>query len=184
MRPDNGDVYSPIRSIFEFFVDGRPQPAAIVPALKDPPGARALRINVYASRSSRTSHQQSDSFDRGGCRGLPRQRSGNLLSGHDEAIEGPFWPRPRFSRRVAAPQLGFRSSTSYPVPQPPPGVLSRRYNKEPCTSVVPDQLIFGLRSSCDRAELMLALVMRLAPVSRVAGTFSPFEAASAVLMPS
>jgi hypothetical protein len=29
--------------------------------------------------------------------------------------------------------------------------------------VFPDQSIFGLRSSCDRAELMLALVIRLAP---------------------
>lgn len=48
----------------------------------------------------------------------------------------------------------------------------------------PTQSIFGLRSSCDRAEFMLALVMTLAPVSIVAGTFSPFEAASAVLTAS
>ena len=45
-------------------------------------------------------------------------------------------------------------------------------------------LIFGLRSSCERAELMLALVTRVTPVSTLADTFSPFEAASAVLTPS
>src|SRR6266700_4211883 len=45
-------------------------------------------------------------------------------------------------------------------------------------------LTFGLRSSCERGELMLALVMRVAPVSTVAGTCAPFEAASAVLTPS
>jgi hypothetical protein len=49
---------------------------------------------------------------------------------------------------------------------------------------VPDHLIFGLRSSCERVEFMLALVMRWAPVSTLAGTCSPFEAASAVLTPS
>jgi hypothetical protein len=44
--------------------------------------------------------------------------------------------------------------------------------------------ILGLRSSCDRAELIFALVMRLTPVSTMAGTFSPLDAASAVLTPS
>ena len=48
----------------------------------------------------------------------------------------------------------------------------------------PDHLILGLRSSCERAEFMLALVMTVAPVSTLAGTCSPFEAASAILTPS
>jgi helix-turn-helix protein len=48
----------------------------------------------------------------------------------------------------------------------------------------PGHLTFGLRSSCERAELMLALVTRVTPVSTLADTFSPFEAASAVLTPS
>ena len=48
----------------------------------------------------------------------------------------------------------------------------------------PGHSTFGLRSSCERAELMLALVTRVAPVSTLAGTGSPFEAASAVLTPS
>jgi len=48
----------------------------------------------------------------------------------------------------------------------------------------PGHLIFGLRSSCERAELMLDLVTRVTPVSTLADTFSPFEAASAVLTPS
>src|ERR1700680_1868861 len=43
-----------------------------------------------------------------------------------------------------------------------------------------DHLIFGLSSSCERVEFMFALVMRLTPVSILAGTCSPFEAASAV----
>src|ERR1700730_15123857 len=47
-----------------------------------------------------------------------------------------------------------------------------------------DHLIFGLSSSCERVEFMFALVMRLTPVSILAGTCSPFEAASAVLTPS
>ena len=47
-----------------------------------------------------------------------------------------------------------------------------------------DHLIFGLSSSCERAEFMFALVMTMAPVSILAGTCSPFEAASAVLTPS
>jgi phasin len=55
---------------------------------------------------------------------------------------------------------------------------------EAITAQVPDHLICGLRSSCERGELMFALVMMLAPVSRLAGTCSPFEAASATLMPS
>jgi len=48
----------------------------------------------------------------------------------------------------------------------------------------PGHSTFGLRSSCDRAELMLAFVTRVAPVSTLAATGSPIEAASAVLTPS
>ena len=48
----------------------------------------------------------------------------------------------------------------------------------------PGHSLFGLRSSCDRAELMLALVTRVAPVSTLAATCSPIEAARAVLTPS
>jgi len=51
-------------------------------------------------------------------------------------------------------------------------------------SVVPDHLFSGLRSSCERAEFMLALVTAVAPVSTLAGTCSPLEAASAILTPS
>jgi hypothetical protein len=47
-----------------------------------------------------------------------------------------------------------------------------------------DHLTFGLRSSCERAEPMLPLVIRVAPVSTFAATCSPFEAASAVFTPS
>jgi hypothetical protein len=46
---------------------------------------------------------------------------------------------------------------------------------------IANHLILGLSSSCERVELMLALVMRLAPVSTLAGTCWPLEAASAVL---
>ena len=46
------------------------------------------------------------------------------------------------------------------------------------------QSSFGSSSSWLRAEVMLALVMTLTPVSTVTGTLSPFEAASAVLTPS
>ena len=42
---------------------------------------------------------------------------------------------------------------------------------------------FGLKSSCERALFMFSLVMRFTPVSTVAGTFSPLDAASAVLTP-
>jgi hypothetical protein len=52
------------------------------------------------------------------------------------------------------------------------------------SALVRDHLMFGLRSSCARAEFMFALVMMLAPMSMLAGTCSPIEAASAVLMPS
>ena len=51
-------------------------------------------------------------------------------------------------------------------------------------TLLSDHLIFGLSSSCERAEFMFALVMTMAPVSILAGTCSPFEAASAVLTPS
>ena len=47
-----------------------------------------------------------------------------------------------------------------------------------------DHSTFGLTSSCERAEFMFALVITLAPVSILAGTCSPFAAASAVLTPS
>lgn len=43
---------------------------------------------------------------------------------------------------------------------------------------------FGYRSSCDRGSFMLAVVIRLAPVSTKASTFSFFTAASAVFTPS
>jgi hypothetical protein len=59
-----------------------------------------------------------------------------------------------------------------------------RVNPRLGLAFVPDHLIFGLRSSCERPEFMLTLVMRLTPVSMLAGTCSPFEAASAVLTPS
>ena len=49
---------------------------------------------------------------------------------------------------------------------------------------MPEFQILGLRSCCERAEFILALVMRLAPVSTLAGTCSPRAAASAVLTPS
>jgi hypothetical protein len=44
-------------SIFAFFVDGRPQPAAIVPALKDPAGRasaanKCLRIEIVTDIAS------------------------------------------------------------------------------------------------------------------------------------
>src|SRR5580704_7291105 len=39
-----------------------------------------------------------------------------------------------------------------------------------------DQLIFGLRNSCEREEFVSAFVMRLAPVSTLVGTCSPLEA--------
>src|SRR5208282_3097559 len=42
---------------------------------------------------------------------------------------------------------------------------------------------FGFKSSCERALFMFSLVMRFTPVSTVAGTFSPLDAASAVLTP-
>src|ERR1700730_14279685 len=45
-------------------------------------------------------------------------------------------------------------------------------------------LIFGFKSSCERGLFMFSFVMRFAPVSTFASTFSPFEAASAVLIPS
>jgi hypothetical protein len=61
-------------------------------------------------------------------------------------------------------------------------VTSQQRRRSFC--VHPDQLVLALRRSCDRAEFMLAFVMRLAPVSILAGTCSPLEAASAVLMPS
>jgi hypothetical protein len=64
----------------------------------------------------------------------------------------------------------------------PAGCRSRRRSK-PATTVI-GHLTFGLRSSCERAELMLALVTRVTPVSTLVDTFSPFEAASAVLTPS
>jgi hypothetical protein len=53
-----------------------------------------------------------------------------------------------------------------------------------CDSVSPGHCTFGLRSSCERAELRLAFVTRMAPVSTLADTGSPFEAARAVLTPS
>jgi hypothetical protein len=49
---------------------------------------------------------------------------------------------------------------------------------------VSDHLIFGFRSSCDRAEFILTLVMTWAPVLILTGTCSPFAAARAVLTPS
>ena len=64
----------------------------------------------------------------------------------------------------------------------PAGCRSRRRSMP--TAAVIGHLTFGLRSSCERAELMLALVTRVTPVSTLADTFSPFEAASAVLTPS
>ena len=64
----------------------------------------------------------------------------------------------------------------------PAGCRSRRRSM-PTTAVI-GHLTFGFRSSCERAELMLALVTRVTPVSTLADTFSPFEAASAVLTPS
>jgi hypothetical protein len=64
----------------------------------------------------------------------------------------------------------------------PAGCRSRRRSM-PTTAVI-GHLTFGLRSSCERAELMLALVTRVTPISTLADTFSPFEAASAVLTPS
>src|ERR1700730_7318373 len=45
-------------------------------------------------------------------------------------------------------------------------------------------LIFGFKSSCERGLFMFSFVMRFAPVSTFASTFSPFDAARAVLMPS
>jgi hypothetical protein len=45
-------------------------------------------------------------------------------------------------------------------------------------------LTLGLSSACCFSPLMLALVIRFAPVSTTASTFSPLVAASAVLMPS
>src|ERR1700687_1359059 len=64
----------------------------------------------------------------------------------------------------------------------PAGCRSRRRSM-PTTAVI-GHLTFGFRSSCERAELMLALVTRVTPVSTLSDTFSPFEAASAVLTPS
>src|SRR5207245_1090443 len=43
---------------------------------------------------------------------------------------------------------------------------------------------FGFNNSCDRALFMFSLVMRLTPVSTVGSTFSPLDAARAVLTPS
>src|ERR1700724_3359235 len=48
----------------------------------------------------------------------------------------------------------------------------------------PGHSTFGLSSSCERDELMLALVTRVTPVSTLADTCSPFEAASAIFTPS
>src|SRR4029077_13968426 len=45
-------------------------------------------------------------------------------------------------------------------------------------------LTLGVRSSFERSEFIFSLVMRFTPVSTSFGTFSPFDAASAVLMPS
>ena len=45
-------------------------------------------------------------------------------------------------------------------------------------------LTSGVSSSFDRSVFMFSLVMRFTPVSTSFGTFSPLEAASAVLMPS
>jgi hypothetical protein len=63
------------------------------------------------------------------------------------------------------------------------GIASRTLLKAPinAATAVIGHLTFGLRSSCERAEAMLALVTRVTPVSTLADTFSPFEAASAVL---
>ena len=62
---------------------------------------------------------------------------------------------------------------SSPGPRRPRRYLSTR-----------DQLSFGLSSASIFGSFMFALVTRLAPVSTKVSTFSPFEAASAVLMPS
>ncbi len=43
---------------------------------------------------------------------------------------------------------------------------------------------FGFRSSCARGVFIFSLVIRFAPVSTSAGTFSPLDAANAVLTPS
>ena len=45
-------------------------------------------------------------------------------------------------------------------------------------------LTFGFSSSCERASFMLALVIDVDAGVDLVSTFSPFEAASAVLMPS
>jgi hypothetical protein len=64
--------------------------------------------------------------------------------------------------------------------------LSSQYKRgsSDLSSTPPGHSTFGLRSSCERAEPMLALVMRVTPISTLADTCSPFEAASAVLTPS
>ena len=50
--------------------------------------------------------------------------------------------------------------------------------------VVVAYLTFGFSSSCARGSFMLAWVIRFAPVSTKGWTFSPLEAARAVLTPS
>jgi hypothetical protein len=98
---------------------------------------------------------------------LPRNSARTSWGSHGPTrknVSGRFSSRPLMDERV-------RKTWKQPAP--------------PTSSGPPrDHLTFGLRSSCERAEPMLPLLMRVAPVSILAATCSPFEATSAVFTPS
>jgi hypothetical protein len=53
-----------------------------------------------------------------------------------------------------------------------------------CYGASQNYFTFGFKSSWERGLFMFSLVIRLAPVSTNVSTFSPLEAAKAVLIPS
>jgi len=110
-----------------------------------------------------------------------RERSPRRWLSADSISQGSRRSPPDDGMRRSLPiDLRFLNSTEHVASLA--GRRSRRRSM-PTTGII-GQLTFGLRSSCERAELMLALVISVTPVSTLADTFSPFEAASAVLTPS
>ncbi len=82
--------------------------------------------------------------------------------------------------RLALPREGARK----PGRLMAPALHGARRTGRRATFSLEGYLTFGLRSSCERLSIMLAVVMRFAPVSTFFSTFSFLETASAVLMPS
>jgi hypothetical protein len=99
--------------------------------------------------------------------------------GDDPDPEGHRWRRPSVRLVFNFDHSHYHSTVNLLRAATPPAAIASYL-----PSRAPNHSTFGLRSSCERAELMLALVTRVTPVSTLAGTGSPFEAASAVLTPS